>query len=253
MISSLFHVGLYTPIYNLLILLVDYVPNGDIGIAVILVTLAVKLITSPLSISAAKTQRRMRIIEPQLKALREKYKTDKEKQAREMMAMYKNNGIRPFSSLLAILIQLPVIIALYLVFIKEKLMTVNMALVYSFVPLPTQISTLFLGIFPTTGHSIILAIFAAGLQFAQAYVTIPVPEKSKNPTGFSGEEFARAIALQSRYILPLLIGVFAYTSGAIALYFMTSSIVGIIQEYYVRRQFPMVPPPTSSKTTPVTA
>lgn len=239
MISSLFHAVLYEPIYNLLIFIVGLLPSGDVGIAVIVVTLIVKFITAPLSISAVKTQRQMKRVEPQLKEIKEKHKKDRETQAREMMKIYKNNGIKPFSSLLAILIQLPIIIALYLVFYKEELISVNLELLYSFVTLPATISPYFLGFFETTGSSFLLAILAAGAQFAQAYFTIPVPPKPVSSTGMpSGEEFARAIAVQSRYILPLLIGVFAFTSAAIALYFITSSVVGIAQEFYVRKAHP---------------
>jgi YidC/Oxa1 family membrane protein insertase len=164
--------------------------------------------------------------------MREKHKGDREKIALETMSLYKNNGIKPFSSILATFLQLPIIIALYLVFRHEHLLSPNTSLIYHFVALPTHISPLFLGIFPTTGHTIILAVVAAVIQFFQAYITIPVPPKAENAS--STEEFARAMSLQSRFILPLIIGVVAYTTGALALYFITSSIVGIIQEYYIR-------------------
>ena len=232
MIGRLFHTILYVPIYNLLIFFVDIVPNGDVGLAVIAVTVIVKLIIAPFSISAVKTQRRMKFIEPQMKEIREKYKDDKEKLAMETLSLYRNNGIKPFSSILVTFLQLPVIIALYLVFRHEHLLSPNVSLIYHFVALPTHISPLFLGVFPTTGHTIILALIAAAVQFFQAYITIPVPAKEKNAS--STEEFTRAMSLQSRFILPLLIGVIAYTTGALALYFITSSIAGIIQEYYVR-------------------
>jgi YidC/Oxa1 family membrane protein insertase len=233
---SFFHAILYVPIYNLLIFFVDIVPNGDVGIAVILVTLIVKLILSPFSISAMKTQRRMKFVEPQMKEIREKYKDDREKQALETLALYKNNGIRPFSSILVMILQLPVIIALYYVFRHEHLLSPNTSLIYHFVALPTHISPLFLGMFATTGHVIILALIAAVFQFIQAYVTIPVPEKPKGTSGSSTEDFARAMSIQSRFVLPLLIAVIAYTAGALALYFITSSIFSILQEYYVRYQ-----------------
>jgi YidC/Oxa1 family membrane protein insertase len=183
---------------------------------------------------AIKTQRRMKFLEPQLKEIREKYKDNKEKQAVETLSLYKNNGVRPFSSILVTLLQLPVIIALYLVFRHEHLLAPNQDLIYSFIAFPTHISPLFLGVFPTTGHVLVLAIIAAAAQFLQAYITIPVPPRSKDSTPTSSEEFARILSLQSRIILPVLIGVIAYTAGALALYFITSSVVGILQEYFVR-------------------
>jgi YidC/Oxa1 family membrane protein insertase len=232
--SSLFNTFLYVPIYNLLIFFVDVVPYGDVGIAVIIVTVIIKVLLWPFSIMAIKTQRRMKFVEPQLKKIREKYKDNKEKQALETLALYKNNGIRPFSSLLVTLLQLPVIFALYFVFHNEHLLAPNQDLIYSFIAFPSQISPLFLGIFPTTGHVLVLALVAGLAQFLQAYITIPVPPKSTDAKPGGAEEFARALAIQSRLILPILIGALAYTSGALAIYFITSSIVSLFQEYYVR-------------------
>jgi YidC/Oxa1 family membrane protein insertase len=231
---SFFHTILYIPIYNLLIFFVDIVPNGDVGIAVIIVTIIVKVVLWPLSIMAIKTQRRMKFLEPQLKEIREKYKDNKEKQALETLSLYKNNGVRPFASILVTFLQLPVIISLYLVFRHEHLLAPNQALIYHFVSFPAHISPLFLGMFPMAEHVLVLAAVAGLAQFAQAYITIPVPAKSKDAKPTSSEEFARILSIQSRIILPVLIAVIAYTAGALAVYFITSSLLGILQEYYVR-------------------
>lgn len=235
MISALFHDYLYVPIYNLLIFLTGAIPGADIGVAVILVTIFIKVITLPLSISAVKTSRHMKLIEPQIKKIKEKYKDNKEKLAKETFALYKNNGIKPFSSILGTLIQLPVLIALYFVFSREELLHVNLDLIYSFVAIPANISPLFLDYFSITGHSVILAVVAGVVQYFLALVSIAIPEKSVDGKGSIGEDFGRSMAIQARFILPLLIMVFAYTSGAIALYFITASIVGLFQELLVRR------------------
>jgi len=237
-----FHQVLYVPIYNLLIYLVDVLPGADIGLAVIIATLIVKALTFPLSISALKTQVAMRRIEPELKALRETHKDDKQKQAEAMFALYKENKIRPFSSILAMLIQIPVLITLFLVFQRESMTAVNPELLYSFVPDPGMFSALFLGFFVVTSHNFILAGLAAITQFIQARYAIPVPEKNKNrdyskaPTKEEmGSEFGRAMAIQARYILPVIIGAVAFSSGAVALYLITSNIVAIFQEFFVRK------------------
>src|SRR3954471_23159029 len=106
MIGNLFHTFLYVPIYNLLIFLVDILPGGDLGLAVIIVTIIVKLIILPLTVSALRTSRAMQVIQPKFKQLQEKYKDDKETQAKETFALYKKYKINPFSSILALLIQL---------------------------------------------------------------------------------------------------------------------------------------------------
>jgi YidC/Oxa1 family membrane protein insertase len=232
--KDLFYTYLYTPIYNLLIFFVDVVPGGDVGIAVILVTLVVKLILSPLTIGAAETGHRTRLIAPQLKEIQKKYKDNREKLALETLALYKNNGIRPFASIFGSLLQIPVVLALYLVFHNEQLLSPNTDLIYSFITYPAQISPLFLGIFPTTGHVLILALIAAAVQYLQGHLSIPIPKKEAGTTPATSEEFARAMSIQARFLIPVIIGVVAYISGALAIYFITSSVFGIAQEYYVR-------------------
>lgn len=77
MISNLFNAVFYDPIYNALVALVALIPGGDVGIAVIIVTVIIRLILLPFSLSAARTQRSMKILEPKIKALKETYKGDK--------------------------------------------------------------------------------------------------------------------------------------------------------------------------------
>ena len=236
--TSFFHTFLYTPIYNLLMFLTDILPGQDIGLAVIAATLIVKFILMPLSFSALRTQRAVKAIEPEMKKLREELKDDKEKQAKEIFALYKKYGVNPFAGLLTLIIQLPIILCLYWVFNSKTLLTVDVSLLYSFVPAPLAIAPSFLGIFAITGASITLAALAALTQFAYGWYAIPVPERSKETKGKEFQaDFGRSLALQMRFMLPIFIGLAAYyTSVAIALYFITSNAVGIIQEFIVRRK-----------------
>ncbi|MEK7601877.1 MAG: YidC/Oxa1 family membrane protein insertase [Patescibacteria group bacterium] len=240
--SGFFHTFLYAPIYNLLVFLISIVPGGDIGIAVILATLIVKIILLPLSLSAARTQKAMKAIEPELKVLRETLKDDKEKQAREMFALYKKYGVKPFTSILTLLIQLPIFIGLYWVFSTETLPKIDISILYPFVHEPlVAASTIFLGLISVTGHSLVLAGIAGVTQLIQAWYAIPVPPASAEVGGSPGEDFARAMTLQARYVLPLIIAFVAYTSGAIALYFITSNVVALAQEWIVRQGKDIVP------------
>ncbi|MBP6868655.1 MAG: membrane protein insertase YidC [Candidatus Pacebacteria bacterium] len=236
---AFFHEYLYVPIYNFLIYLVGVLPGADVGLAVIMVTLVVKVVTMPLSFSALKTQRAMKEIEPLLKELKEKYKDDKEKQAKEMFALYKEYGIKPFSSILMMFIQIPIVISLFLVFQKEPLDKVNPEILYSFIQDPGTFSPLLFGIFLISGHHLVLALLAGVTQLIQAHYAIPVPPKSEKTASTPESmqaEFGRALAIQARYILPVVIAVVAYASGAIALYLITSNLVGILQEFIVRKK-----------------
>lgn len=249
---SFFHNVIYLPIYNLVVFLAEILPGADLGLAVIGATLIVKLILVPVSISAIKTQRAMRIMEPELKDIRERLKDDKEKQAREMLALYKKYGAKPFSSILMLFIQIPIVLGLYFVCLNIA-KGIDPSLIYAFIPAPEALSPLFLGIFSVAGPSIFLAIVAGLTQLAQAFYAIPVPAKSTNPNPPMQEEFGRAMALQARYVFPVLIGLFAYTSGAIAIYFAASNLFMLAQEFLVRKFMPNVPAPEVSDTLPVPA
>ncbi len=245
--TAFFHTTLYVPIYNLLVFFIGVLPQGDVGLAVILVTLAVKIIIMPLSFQALRTTRAMKAIEPELSALKETYKDDKEAQAKETFALYKKYRINPFASFFTILIQLPILISLYWVFRNKTLFTINTDLLYSFVHAPTLVSHLFLGLISVSGASLLLAVLAALTQFVQAYYSIPMPPKAAAGKNADMQaDFARAMTLQMRYVLPIIIGAVAYTSGAIALYFITSSLVAVAQEFIVRRQKFSPPDSTSA-------
>lgn len=245
--GSFFHTVLYIPIYNLLMFLVDILPGADIGLAVIIATLIVKIAIAPLSFAALRTTRAVKAIDPELRALKEKYKDDKEAQAKEMFALYKKYGINPLAGVFTLLIQLPIVFTLYIVFNNKTLLTVDPSILYSFVPTPETISPLFLGIFAVAGSSLILASIAGVTQLLQALYAIPVPPKSDKPGTDMQADFGRAMALQMRFMLPVFVGVAAYfTSNAIALYFITTAIVSLGQEYLVRRQKFSPPDSTSA-------
>lgn len=232
---SFFHTLIYIPIYNLLIFFVDLVPNGDVGLALIATSFVVRVLILPLSLSAVSTQRAMREIEPELKEIKEKYKGNTEQQAKEQMALYKKYDIHPFASILTVFIQLPILISLYLVIRHESLSVVNTALLYPFIHAPAALSPLFLGFVSIAKPNLILAILVGITQFFQAYFAIPLPEKAKSGTKSDmQQEFGRTMAIQARFILPIVMGVVGYASGAIALYFITSNTVMLLQEVLVR-------------------
>ena len=230
---AFFHTTLYVPIYNLLMLLVDNIPGGDIGLAVVLVTIIVRLIIMPLSFAAQKTARAMKRIEPEMKKVREELKDNKEEQARAMMALYKKHGVNPFASILTLLIQLPIVITLFWVFHNKELITVDPALLYSFVSVPAVVSPLFLGLITITGASITLALLTGITQFFLALYAIPAAPGKEDKS--MQADISRAMTLQMRYVFPIIMAFLAYTSGAIAVYFITSNLFGIVQEYFVRR------------------
>jgi len=239
MFSSIWHNFFFDPVYNGLIFFVNHVPGGDVGVAIILTTIVVKVVLLPLSVKAAKTQVVMREIEPRLRELREKI-TDKQEQARQMMDIYKEAGINPFASILLLFLQIPIIIALYLAVYSGggvALPAINTELLYSYIPSPETISMMFLGFMDITARSLPLAFLAGLTQFIHAQLSIPKPEpRDPDAEPNMKDDLARSMQTQMRYVMPAIIFVVAYTiSAAIALYFTVSNLMSIAQEYIVRR------------------
>ena len=235
MISYLFHAFFYNPIYNALVALMAVVPGSNVGVAVILLTIAIRLVLLPFSLSAARTQRSMKALEPKLKELKEKHKGNKEKEATETLALYKEARVNPFASILTAIIQIPVLLALYWVFRYEPFLTVDAARLYSFTPIPHGVSLQFLGILSVMGQSLILAVLAGVTQFFQAHMALYGTMSPTQGGGMQGD-FQKVLGAQLKYVFPFIIGVISYTtSGAIALYFITTNLVGAAQEWYVRR------------------
>ena len=235
MISAFFHAAFYNPIYNALVALVALVPGSDVGIAVIIITILIRLILLPFSLSAARTQRAMKAIEPKIKELKETHKGDKEKEALETLALYKEAKVNPFSSILTAFIQIPILLALYWVFAYEPFPALNMARLYSLTPIPHTVSLEFLGLISVAGKSMLLAILAGATQYLQAHMALTGTMKPSG-TGLQSD-FQKIIGMQLKYVFPFLIGIISYTtSGAIALYFITTNLAGSVQEWYVGRK-----------------
>ena len=240
MFTYIWHTVFFDPVYNTLIFFVDTVRGGDVGIAIIATVIVVKMILLPLSIKAAKTQKIMRELDPKLKELKEKYKDDKQKQAQEMMQLYKEFNLNPFASIFLMFLQIPIILALYFAVYSGggiALPQVNVDLLYSFIAQPAVVTTNFLGLIDITGRSIVLAIGAGITQFIFTSMTLPKLAAREVDAGPNfKEDFMRNMHVQMKYVMPVIIAGVAYTiSAAIALYFVVSNLVGIAQEFYVRK------------------
>ncbi len=235
MIVTFFYSAFYDPIYNALVALTALIPGSDVGIAVILLTVAIRLILLPFSLSAARTQIAMRDLEPKIKDLKEKYKGNKEKEALETLALYRAEKVNPFASILMVFIQIPVLFALYWVFFYEPFSVINTARLYGLTPVPDTISLEFLGLISMMGKSIVLAILAGITQFVQAHMALSGTMKPSMLGGMQAD-FQKVMSLQLKYVFPFIIAIISYTTtSAIALYFITTNIAGALQEWYVRR------------------
>jgi len=241
MIKAFFKTVFYKPLYNGLIFLIDILPGIDLGVAIILFTILVRLILFPLSRQSVKTQLKMRQIEPLIAASKEKHKNSRDEQARDMLRIYKENDLHPLSGVLLMLIQLPILISLYVVFSGSGLPTVHPELLYSFVKMPENISVIFLGFIDLLKPNFIFAVLAAVTQFLQIRFSMPPPAAKKENATFQ-EDLARSMNFQMRYFMPILIFIFALRfSAALSLYWIVSNLFTIAQELYLRGKFKSQP------------
>lgn len=229
MIGSIFNTLLYQPLLNVLVLLYLYFPGHDFGVAVILLTILIKLIFYPLGVKAIKSQRDLATLQPKIKALQEKYKDDKETQTKEIMALYREEKINPFAGCLPVLIQLPVLIALYRVF-WSGLNPEQMALLYNFVPNPGLVNSMFLGIIDLAQPNLILAVLAGVLQFIQIRTSTP-PVKINKSSSTSDH-----MQKQMQFFMPAFMVIILFRlPSAVGLYWITTTLFTIAQQYIINK------------------
>ena len=229
---------------NTLLWIYDIVGH-NFGIAIILFTILIRIITWPLNAQQMKGAKAMQDLQNdhEWQQIQKKYAKDREKLAQEQMRIYRERGINPFASCLPTLIQFPIIIALYqsiihalastpldllklsrsifpflnasdLIPLNSKFLWMNLGRPEG-IPLPFDISFLPYG-FP------LLAIIVAITTYVQAKLTMPA---STNPN----DQSAAMSGMMSIY-MPLLLGYFALTfASGLSIYFITSNVLGIIQ------------------------
>jgi YidC/Oxa1 family membrane protein insertase len=230
---------IHTPLHNILAILLGTVSFGDLGIAIILLTVLVKLVLLPLAKKSIISQLKMKKLEPKLKEIKTLY-PDKAIQAQKTMEVYKTEGVNPFSGFLLVLIQLPILIALFSLF--RNGVSFAPESLYSFVHAPENISMKFLGLIDLAKPSIVLAVFVGITQYYLAILTIGKNTKqavavTENTKPSFQDEMAKSMNMQMRYVMPVMMAFFAYVgTGIVALYFLTSNIMTYIQEYIIRKK-----------------
>jgi YidC/Oxa1 family membrane protein insertase len=223
MLNTLWNTIVFGPLSQLLGWLVSFIPGHDLGLAVIALTILIKIVLFPLTYKSLKSQIELKKVQPEMEEIKKNFPDDKEAQARETFALYKKHGINPFSGCLPILVQLPILFGLYYVVIdfigKNSL----------------DISTIFLGITDIKNPSVILALVAGVTQFIQMYFSPSMQQAAATP----GDTKAGFMQFQMKimiYVLPIFVTIIALKfSGIIALYWITSNIVTIFQELIIKR------------------
>jgi YidC/Oxa1 family membrane protein insertase len=232
----MFHNFFYEPVYNLIVVVLTIVPLHDIGAAIVIVTLIVKGLLLPLNLSALRTQYMMKKIEPEMKKIKELQKKDPQKASKDMVALYRKEKINPFSSLFAMILQIPVFFALYFVFSKGLHSDPNS--LYSFISFPETLHTHAFGLFDVTEKNIILAGMAGiSSYFLAKRQTEGMGDKKDNKEESFQDHFMKSMKLQMLYVLPIIIGFSAaFLPAALALYWFVSNIASYGLDVYMKNK-----------------
>ncbi len=244
---ELFNTILYEPLFNALIGLYHVLPGQDMGVAIIILTLTIKVILFWPSLSALKSQKKLQDTQPKIEALREKYKDDKEELGRQLMEMYKENKVNPFSSCLPLLIQLPILLALYRAFLQGLRLNAETGLLadeqighlytwLSNIYATTAINTTAFGFLDLSAdHNWWLALLAGAAAFYQAR-TMQTKRAAIRSEGAKDENAAAMVSKQMAYFLPIFTVVIGYQFPAgVTLYWLVSTLFSLGQNLYFFR------------------
>lgn len=226
---------LVEPLVNALLGIYAYIPGHDFGVAVIILTILVRLLLWPLVSKQLHSQKVLQALQPEVKKIKEKAKGDKHKETQLLMELYKEKGTNPFASLLPLLVQLPIFLALFYVF-RDAVQPAEIAklayepikqlpIIADIISGKVQFHPELFGLIDLTKPHLAIALLAAGAQYYQSLQLQPKKEHM--------DDQAKMMSALIK-IFPVITIVIAMTlPSALALYWAFTSIVAIIQQYLV--------------------
>jgi YidC/Oxa1 family membrane protein insertase len=233
--TAFFNVILYQPILNLLVFIYNVIPGQDIGVAIIILTIIIKLLLYPFSLKSIHSQKALQEIQPKIEALKVEYKDKKDELARKMMELYKEEKVSPFSSCLPLLIQLPFLIAVFQVF-RVELVNGNLTNLYPFIANPGYLNPVSLGFIDMAQPQILLAVITGGFQYLQMKMlnTKKPPIKTE---GAKDENMMAIMNKQMLFMMPIMtVFIGASLPGGLVLYWLITTILTVLMQYFAFRK-----------------
>lgn len=260
MIGEIFNTLILKPVFNILLVIINYIPGHNFGIAVIVFTVLVSALIWPSRKKQLNQTKIMQSLQPEINRIKKETKNDKQKQQTMLMELYKENGINPIGSLGGLVIQLPIFIAV-INSVRHLTQDVSGSIAnygygYSFIEtsyikqlldgsakLNNKLVGIDLSLFGYHSSKfyiplVILAILTAILQFLQIKQTMPSDKDSKKLKDVLGsndkpkaEDVSAAMNKNMAFLMPAMIGwICLISQGASSLYFFTSALVSILQQ-----------------------
>ena len=265
---NIFELVVVQPIFNLLVGLYSIIPGGDFGVSLILFTILIRFALWPLVVRQLHQTKAMRKLQPELARIKKATKGNRQLETMQMLELYKKHDVKPFRSILTLLIQLPIFIALYQViqiftlhrdqigkFTYEFLQ--NIGPIKALIEHPNQFNEKLLGLVDLTGHAIggpggfnvfliILAIIAAITQYIISKQVSPTTStkrfrdvmaeaaegKPADQSELNAVMMSKMVKILPFFMLFIMLGL----PGALALYYATSNIFAAIQQHYILKR-----------------
>ena len=239
---SVYNEILYRPLFNAMVFLQSIIPGGDLGLTIVVLTVIIRILFTPLSLKTIKSQQSLKELSPKIEEIKAKFKDDKTAQSGAIMKLYKDNKVNPLAGCLPLLIQIPILIALYQVFIKG-ITEESLVLLYDFISAPDFVNNNFLGLFDVTMNSRFLTLIAGGLQFLQSKQSIALQSGPNNDSSAQGggivsggiSKEMTALSKQMLYFFPIMIIIIGWNLPAgLILYWTATTVFSMGEQYYIK-------------------
>lgn len=249
MIGQLWTTIILEPMINLLVLLYSLLFN-NFALAIVGLTILIRLITYPLTRKQLQSMKTMQQLGPKLQALQKKYEKNKEKLTEETMKLYKEHGVNPAGGCLPMLIQMPVWIGLYqsisqvLGETPEQLMNLSQHIYHS-VPFLYEIARKAI---PLNSRFLWLDLARPDPYYILSILVVATFWLQQKMSTVSSADPQQASMNQTMSIMmPLMFGFFTLqVSSGLAIYWIVSGVLGIIQQYFVTGTAGLRPQPVAS-------
>jgi YidC/Oxa1 family membrane protein insertase len=220
----LYHLFLFQPLVNALVFLYNTIALNDLGVSIVILTFAIRLLFFPLFQKVLRQQTILQKLKPEIEKIEKEHKGNLEKKGQAQLALYKENKVNPFSMFFILFLQIMILIPLFQIFHNAP-NSINAKDIYFFIVTPATFNHSFLGLIDLQSQSIILIIIASLLQGLQSYLSLAV---QKNTTSTN-----RQMAI----IAPLIIVAVLWTSpSAVWLYLLASNLFSLIQQGIINRE-----------------
>src|SRR3989338_3821336 len=234
---ELYNTILYRPLLNAVVFLYNIIPGSDFGLAIVGLTVFIRLLFFPLSVKTIRSQRALNKINPKLKEIKDRFKNDTQAQSAAIMQLYKENNVNPLAGCLPLLIQLPILIALYSAF-GAGFKPENLYLLYGFINNPGHIEPISFGFLDITSRNILLVLITGAFQFIQLRQNSNLMKSA--PSGFrqDGQKEIQALNSQMLYFFPVMIIIIGWNLPAgLLLYWLTTTLFSMGEQAYIRAKY----------------